>query len=113
MLIHTSPSQTTNCTRLITYQGDGLQWSPKPGETIHIQFFSLFRYVLEQIWEKVHLLVVAAYKFLFQITDPAEKIKVSAIRLNGRAGSNGNLKNLPDEVERTLLDERSLYYSNT
>lgn len=93
----TGSFSVSNCTRTWTLDAKepfvkvdliskALHWTPNTRETALVQSLSLFRYLLKEI------------------TKPSEKIKEYAVRLNGRAGRNGNLKNLPDEVERTLLD---------
>lgn len=65
---------------------EATSWTAKSRESTVVQTLSLFRYLLRKI------------------TDPPEKIKEYAVRLNGRCGRDDKLKNLPGVVERTLLD---------
>ncbi|VDP49740.1 unnamed protein product [Heligmosomoides polygyrus] len=62
-----------------------LSWTPRARESTFVQSLSLFRHILKQI------------------THPWQKIKEYAVRLNGKNGRDGTLKNLPDAVEGTLL----------
>ncbi|VDP23596.1 unnamed protein product [Heligmosomoides polygyrus] len=55
--------------------------------------------------ENICVLSMSLYRFLLKmITEPPVRVKEYAVRINGRSGRDDNLKNLPGEVENTLIN---------
>ncbi|CAJ0607868.1 unnamed protein product [Cylicocyclus nassatus] len=62
------------------------KWNPRRKDNTTQSLTSLYRFLLQQI------------------TSPPQRIQEYSLRLDGRSGRDAKLKNLPDEIETTLID---------
>ncbi|KAL6742025.1 hypothetical protein Aduo_015225 [Ancylostoma duodenale] len=79
------------------------KWQPRKRDTPFQQLTSLYRYSLTSLRGlAVHFFI---FFFIFYFTTPPENIKEYSTRANQSSGRDATLKNLPSEVEATLVGQ--------